>query len=100
MKPLSIALLSGGLDSLLAVRVLQLQPVTVEALHARGIVSSMSRRGDCYDNAVAESFFATLKTEGVSYSQCETRAAASSDSARTTCMPLPPPPADGLISSG
>ena len=24
---------------------------------------SMSRRGDCYDNAVAESFFDTLKTE-------------------------------------
>ena len=24
---------------------------------------SMSRKGDCYDNAVAESFFATLKTE-------------------------------------
>lgn len=23
----------------------------------------MSRRGDCWDNAVAESFFATLKTE-------------------------------------
>ncbi|NLE37889.1 MAG: hypothetical protein GX621_07680 [Pirellulaceae bacterium] len=35
MKPLSIALLSGGLDSLLAVRVLQLQPVTVEALHVQ-----------------------------------------------------------------
>jgi transposase InsO family protein len=26
-------------------------------------VVSMSRRGDCWDNAVAESFFATLKTE-------------------------------------
>ena len=24
---------------------------------------SMSRRGDCWDNAVAESFFATLKVE-------------------------------------
>jgi putative transposase len=32
-------------------------------LDARGIVCSMSRLGDCWDNAVAESFFATLKTE-------------------------------------
>jgi putative transposase len=32
-------------------------------LSARGIVCSMSRVGDCWDNAVAESFFATLKTE-------------------------------------
>jgi putative transposase len=32
-------------------------------LTARGIVCSMSRRGDCYDNAVIESFFATVKTE-------------------------------------
>jgi transposase InsO family protein len=28
-----------------------------------GIAVSMSRRGDCYDNAVVESFFDTLKTE-------------------------------------
>ncbi len=28
-----------------------------------GIVCSMSRKGDCWDNAVTESFFATLKTE-------------------------------------
>ena len=28
-----------------------------------GIVSSMSRKGNCWDNAVAESFFATLKRE-------------------------------------
>ncbi len=28
-----------------------------------GAVQSMSRKGDCWDNAVAESFFATLKTE-------------------------------------
>jgi putative transposase len=33
------------------------------ALAARGIVASMSRRGDCWDNAVAESFFATLRVE-------------------------------------
>ena len=28
-----------------------------------GMISSMSRKGDCWDNAVAESFFATLKFE-------------------------------------
>ena len=27
------------------------------------IIQSMSRKGDCWDNAVAESFFKTLKTE-------------------------------------
>jgi transposase InsO family protein len=32
-------------------------------LAAEGIVCSMSRRGNCWDNAVAESFFATLKVE-------------------------------------
>ncbi|UQA57104.1 IS3 family transposase [Polyangium aurulentum] len=33
------------------------------ALGERGIVPSMSRTGNCWDNAVAESFFATLKAE-------------------------------------
>jgi len=32
-------------------------------LNQQGVNQSMSRRGDCWDNAVAESFFATLKTE-------------------------------------
>ena len=32
-------------------------------LDARGIICSMSRRGDCYDNAVMESFFSTVKSE-------------------------------------
>lgn len=32
-------------------------------LAAHGMQCSMSRRGDCWDNAVVESFFATLKTE-------------------------------------
>ena len=32
-------------------------------LAAHGMVCSMSRRGDCYDNAVMESFFATVKCE-------------------------------------
>jgi transposase InsO family protein len=33
------------------------------ALSSRGMVASMSRSGDCWDNAVAESFFATLRAE-------------------------------------
>jgi putative transposase len=32
-------------------------------LDARDITCSMSRRGDCYDNAVMESFFSTVKSE-------------------------------------
>jgi transposase InsO family protein len=32
-------------------------------LAAHGILSSMSRKGDCYDNAFAESFFHSLKVE-------------------------------------
>lgn len=32
-------------------------------LDANGITCSMSRRGDCYDNAAMESWFGTLKTE-------------------------------------
>lgn len=34
-----------------------------ERLQQHGIICSMSRKGDCWDNAVAESFFATLKVE-------------------------------------
>ena len=32
-------------------------------LDGRGITCSMSRRGNCYDNAVMEAFFSSLKTE-------------------------------------
>lgn len=32
-------------------------------IESRGGLQSMSRKGDCWDNAVAESFFATLKRE-------------------------------------
>jgi putative transposase len=40
-------------------------------LSARGITCSMSRRGNCYDNAVMESFFSTLKSElGERFSSC------------------------------
>ena len=46
------------------------------ALAASGIAASMSRAGDCYDNAMAESFFATLKAELVDTRPWSTRAAA------------------------
>jgi len=45
-------------------------------LSAHSIVASMSRKGDCWDNAVAESFFSTLKIELVHDNDFETRAAA------------------------
>ena len=32
-------------------------------LERNGMIASMSRKGDCWDNACVESFFATLKTE-------------------------------------
>jgi transposase InsO family protein len=34
-----------------------------DVLDARGITCSMSRRGNCYDNAAMESWFSTLKSE-------------------------------------
>jgi transposase InsO family protein len=43
-------------------------------LAVHGIVPSMSRTGDCYDNAVAESFFGTLKMELVDQTTYATRA--------------------------
>jgi putative transposase len=45
-------------------------------LAAHGIVCSMSRRGDCWDNAVAESFFSTLKLELVYENEWATRSEA------------------------
>jgi putative transposase len=38
-----------------------------ELMAEHGIVCSMSRKGNCYDNAVAESFFGGLKNEFVSF---------------------------------
>ena len=43
-------------------------------LEAAGLTASMSRRGDCWDNAVVESFFATLKTELIHRQAWATRA--------------------------
>jgi putative transposase len=48
-------------------------------LAQHGIHCSMSRAGDCWDNAVVESFFATLKTELVTDARWPTREAAHHD---------------------
>jgi transposase InsO family protein len=45
----------------------------LELQHHHGIVPSMSRKGNCWDNAVAESFFHTLKTECVYLENLVTR---------------------------
>ena len=42
-------------------------------LDAHGIICSMSRRGNCWDNAAMESFFSTLKTERLSRRLYRTR---------------------------
>ncbi|XSF12109.1 IS3 family transposase [Myxococcus faecalis] len=44
-----------------------------QALASRGIECSMSRKGNCWDNAVAESFFSTLKMELVHDADFATR---------------------------
>lgn len=49
-----------------------------ELLAAHELTSSMSRRANCYDNAVAESFFATLRWELLDRHEWHTRAAARS----------------------
>lgn len=43
-----------------------------------GMICSMSRKGNCWDNAVVESFFHTLKTEHVYHERFRTRAEAKS----------------------
>jgi len=47
-------------------------------LERHGLVASMSRKGNCWDNAVAESFFATLKNDLVFGADFLTRAQARS----------------------
>jgi len=49
-----------------------------ELLAAHKLTASMSRRANCYDNAVAESFFATLRWELLDRREWPTRAAARS----------------------
>jgi transposase InsO family protein len=44
-----------------------------QLLRTNGLIPSMSRKGDCWDNAVMESFFSTLKTELTHHRRYATR---------------------------
>ncbi len=44
-----------------------------QRLWSYGIIASMSRRGQCWDNAPMESFFHSLKTEHVYFEEFSTR---------------------------
>lgn len=48
-------------------------------LKSHGVVGSMSKKGCCWDNAVVESFFGSLKQERVHWRNYETRYAAQQD---------------------
>lgn len=47
-----------------------------DLLNEYGIIQSMSRKGNCWDNAVSESFFHSLKTELTHHVKFQTRAQA------------------------
>jgi transposase InsO family protein len=47
-----------------------------QTLAAHGFVASMSRKGNCYDNAYIESFWSSLKYETVYHRRFATRAEA------------------------
>ncbi len=67
MKALTMAVRRRGPQGGLLHHSDQGSPYTSEdyqrLLAAHGLVCSMSRRGDCYDNAVMEAFFSTVKSE-------------------------------------
>ncbi len=50
-----------------------------QILKAHDFVGSMSRKGECHDNAVAESFFGSLKQERVHWRHYQTRREAQQD---------------------
>jgi len=50
-----------------------------DLLDEHGLICSMSRKGDCWDNAVSESFFKTLKVERVNDRDYWTREEAEAD---------------------
>jgi putative transposase len=51
---------------------------SLQNLKERAVLASMSARGDCWDNAVSESFFGSLKSELVHRRVWPTRDAAQS----------------------
>lgn len=50
-----------------------------QLLNQTGMIASMSRKGNCYDNAPTESFFASLKRELVYHRRYQSRAQAKQD---------------------
>ena len=50
-----------------------------QTLEDLGVISSMSRKGNCWDNAAMESFFGSLKNEWVYGKNYSTREAAKDD---------------------
>ena len=48
-------------------------------LNQHGMIASMSRKGNCWDNAVVESFFGSLKQERVQWCNYQTRYEAQQD---------------------
>ena len=49
----------------------------ISVLRCESVEVKMSRRGNCWDNAVAESFFSRLKTEHLMWHRYQTRSSAS-----------------------
>ena len=45
----------------------------LRSIHSFSMIASMSRKGDCYDNAPMESFWGILKTELVHHRRFKTR---------------------------
>lgn len=48
-----------------------------DLLNKNKVIQSMSRKGDCWDNAVAENFFKIIKSEMINHSNFQTRKEAS-----------------------
>ena len=57
-----------------------------QLLKAHGFKGSMSRKGDCWDNAVVESFFGSLKQERVQWRSYQTRHEAQQDILNYICV--------------
>ena len=53
--------------------------VYLQLIEQHGVVRSMSRKGNCYDNAVVESFFSSLKNELIHHRDYHSREEARSE---------------------
>ncbi len=55
------------------IRAVPMRQVTIANYLKNSLICSMSRKGECHDNAVGESFFGTLKTELIEHEDYRTR---------------------------